>query len=76
MDNSPRQSLLPHCQNFNQHRSTTDLLPKSRAEARKAKQQAARSKLNLIARQLYELKYDHEWQEQQLRTLLHHGDQI
>lgn len=35
-----------------------------------------RSKINLIARQLYELKYDHEWQEQQLQRLLAKGEDI
>jgi predicted RNase H-like nuclease (RuvC/YqgF family) len=58
------------------HRSTSDLLPKCRSEAQRARQAAARSKLNLIARQLYDLKYDHEWEQRQLQMLQQRGDSL
>lgn len=66
--------MRQNCQN--QYRSTSDLLPKCRAEALRDKRAAARNKINLIARQLYELKYDHEWQEQQLQRLVAKGEDL
>ena len=42
----------------------------------RAKRAAARSKLNLIARQLYDLKYDQEWQQAQLQQLTHRSHSL
>lgn len=47
-----------NCSQFNSYKSTGELIPKCRSEALKQKRASIRSKINMLAKEIYQLKYD------------------
>jgi len=51
---------------FSNH-STSELIPGCRSQILKHKKDMIRKKMNQIADDLYRLKYDHEWEQKELK---------
>ena len=68
LDRSRRRLIANH--------STSELIPKNRTEKLKAKRDELRRKINRVADQIYSLKYDTEYESQELKLLAEKGDKI
>ena len=56
--------------------STSELIPKNRSDKLKMKREQLRRKLNRVAAQIYDLKYDTEYDSQELRLLTKKGEEL
>lgn len=59
---------------YNSYKSTGQLIPKCRSEAMKQKRASIRSKIHMLAKQIYQLRDDAQVDAYNLRTLANKAD--